>query len=243
MFFSPLYLIMVAPALLLGIWAQMKVTSAFNHFSRVPVSSGLTGAQAAARMLQGKGFQIVQSEDAVPHASNIIAIVETRGFLSDHYDPSTRTLRLSPSVYEGNSLASVGVACHEAGHALQHAQNYAPLNLRSLMVPIASFGAPLAIPLIVIGAIFAIPILIPLGILLFTTVVIFQLITLPVEFDASRRAKRTLAEMGMIQSGEEAAGVASVLNAAAWTYVAAAVSSIMTLLYYLMVFSGNRRGN
>jgi len=233
MFFDPLYLIMIAPALLLGIWAQLKVKSAFDHFSQVPCSAGLTGAQAAARMLQEKGFQIVQSEDAVGRANNAIAIVETNGFLSDHYDPSTRTLRLSSNVYEGYSLASVGVACHEAGHALQHAQNYAPLALRSIMVPVASFGAPLAIPLIFIGAIFAIRILIPIGILLFSVVVLFQIITLPVEFDASRRAKRALAEMGIIRSGEEAAGVASVLSAAAWTYVAAAVSSIMTLLYLI----------
>ena len=239
-----LYLVMIAPALLLGMWAQYKVKSAFDHFSRVTCSAGLTGAQAAARMLQGKGFQIVQSEDAVGRGGNAIAIVETDGFLSDHYDPSARTLRLSSDVYEGYSIASVGVACHEAGHALQHAQNYAPLALRSVMVPVASFGSWVAVPLIFVGTIFATyRLLIPVGILLFSAIVLFQLITLPVEFDASRRAKRALGEMGIVRSGEEAAGVASVLNAAAWTYVAAAVSSIMTLLYYLIAFSGNSRDN
>ena len=169
-----------------------------------------------------------------------MAILPTRGRLSDHYDPRAKVLRLSREVYEGRSLASVGVACHEAGHALQDARGYALLELRNVMVPMASFGSKFAWIVIIAGLILkGIPALLTVGILLFTAVVLFQIVTLPVEFNASTRAKKALSDLGIIQGPGEVAGVARVLNAAAMTYVAAMISSVMTLIYFLMI-SGRR---
>ena len=168
-----------------------------------------------------------------------VAIERVNGFLSDHYDPRSKVLRLSDKVYASNSLAAVGVACHEAGHALQDAEDYAPLSARSFMVPIASFGSWAAFPIILLGA-FTIKPLILVGIAMYAALVLFQLVTLPVEFNATSRAKAALANTGIINGQQEAQGVSAVLDAARLTYVAAALSSIMTLLYFLSIFAGGR---
>jgi Zn-dependent membrane protease YugP len=231
----------VGPTILLAIWAQTKVKSAFAKYSRVGNSSEMTGAEAAARMLGESGLAIVSSEGMAREGSNAVAIVRTRGFLSDHYDPRKRVLRLSPDVYSGRSLAAVGVACHEAGHALQHAKGYAALELRGLMVPVASFGSWAAFPIIILGFMMSYMVLVQAGIALFAVIVLFQLVTLPVEFNASKRAKQALWNLGIIQNAQERKGVAAVLDAAAWTYVAAAISSVMTLIYYIMIFTGGSR--
>jgi len=237
--FNPLYWLFVGPAILLGLYAQMRVKSAFAKYSRVRSYSGVTGAEAARQMLEGQGVRVVASARLASQLDNAVAIEQVNGVLSDHYDPRSKVLRLSPNVYGSPSIAAVGVACHEAGHALQHARGYAPLSARSFMVPVASFGSWAALPIIILGAMFSPP-MISLGIALYAALVLFQLITLPVEFNASSRAKEALANAGIIRGQAEAGGVSAVLNAAALTYVAAAVSSIMTLLYFLMVFSGRR---
>ncbi len=241
MFIHPLWLIIVGPTLILAMIAHSKVKSTFKKFTRVGNSSGMTGADAARRMLEDRGFRVAaNAAEARQSERGVVAIERTRGFLSDHYDPKAHVLRLSPQVYEGRSLAAVGVACHEAGHALQHADEYAPLQLRSLMVPMASFGSWAAFPIILIGALMSAANLVLLGVLLFTLIVVFQIVTLPVEFNATSRAKRSLADLQIITSPQEQAGVAKVLDAAALTYVAAAVSSIATLIYYLMIFFGGQ---
>jgi Zn-dependent membrane protease YugP len=236
--FDPLYWILVGPTILIALWAQMQVTTAFAKYKKVGNRAGLSGAEAAARMLQGQGIAVVPSAEQAKAMDNAVAIVPTQGMLSDHYDPRAKVLRLSREVYEGRSLASVGVACHEAGHALQDARGYAPLELRNVMVPMASFGSNFAWIVIIAGLILqGIPALLTVGILLFTAVVLFQIVTLPVEFNASTRAKEALSDLGIIQGPGEAAGVAKVLNAAAMTYVAAVISSVMTLIYFLMIAS------
>jgi Zn-dependent membrane protease YugP len=227
---DPLYWILVGPTILLALWAQLKVKSAFSQYSRVGSSSGRTGAQAACQVLDAAGVTGVTIE-------------ESHGFLSDHYDPRSRTLRLSPDVYSGRSLSAVGVAAHEAGHAMQHARAYAPLAIRSVVAPAAQFGSWIAWPAIFGGMIMQWMGLVQLGVLLFSFLVIFQIITLPVEFDASRRAKKALADGRIIMGQQEAAAVSSVLSAAAMTYVAATISSLATLLYYLIrlgIIGGSR---
>jgi len=238
--FDPMYLVFMLPALVLALWAQARVQGAYHRFSRVGNASGMTGAEAAAVMLRGQGIDVVATSEQAKRMKNACAITSVRGFLTDHYDPANKVLRLSPQVHSGRSLASVGVACHEAGHALQDARGYALLELRTAMVPVASFGSWVAIPLIFLGYILTAPSLIWLGVIGFSAIVLFQLVTLPVEFDASRRAKDALASMGIVRGAQEQAGVAAVLNAAAWTYVAAAVSSVLTLLYYLFILSQSR---
>jgi Zn-dependent membrane protease YugP len=238
MFFDPVYIIMMLPALLFAGWAQMKTSSNFKKYSQVPNSANLTGAEAAAYMLKGMGLNIARSSEEATRSDNAVAIEAVDGFLSDHYDPSAKTLRLSPHVYEGRSLSAVGVACHEAGHALQHAQGYSFLQMRTMLVPTASIGSGLAFPLILGGMLLSMANLVLIGVIMFTAVVAFQAITLPVEFDASKRAKVALAKLEITRGQEEQAGVAKVLNAAALTYVAAAVAAILNLLYYLMIFSG-----
>ncbi len=223
-----MFLILILALSLLSFWAQSAFTAAFRRWSRVPASSGLSGAEAAAAVLRHGGVFDVRIE-AVP------------GRLSDHYDPRVKVLRLSPEVYSGRSVAAMGVAAHEAGHAIQHARNYAPLELRNLAVPTASLGSSLGFPLIFLGLIFRMPYLAVAGVVFFAAVVLFQLITLPVELDASRRAAVVLEETGIVRSGEEAAGVRKVLGAAAMTYVAAAISGLAMLLYYgALVFGGRR---
>lgn len=217
-FFDPLYFVFLAPGLLLSLWASARTKSAFNKWGKV--RAAISGARAARKMLDQAGLYNVKIERA-------------GGFLSDHYDPRARCLRLSPDVHDRASIAAVGVACHEAGHAIQHARDYAPLQLRSALVPVASIGSNLSWIVIMAGIFLALTNLVYVGILLFSATVVFQLVTLPVEFDASKRAKELVVDFGILMP-QERVGVDKVLNAAAWTYVAAAVSSIFTLLYFLM---------
>jgi Zn-dependent membrane protease YugP len=219
-FFDPLYFLLIAPAILLSLIAQIWVQSAYSKYRNIPNMRGLSGAEAAAYMLQAKGVMDVNIE-------------MTSGFLSDHYDPRDKTLRLSPDVYQGRNIAAIGIACHEAGHALQHAYEYAPLKLRTALVPITMIGTNLAWPLLFIGFIFHAMSLIKLGILFFSGAVLFQLVTLPVEFNASARALAAIRETGLLTM-DELSGARQVLTAAAMTYVAAAVTSIMQLLYFLL---------
>jgi Zn-dependent membrane protease YugP len=220
--FDPLYFVFLAPAMLLAAWAQMRVRSAYAEGMQEP--SRYTGAQAARTILDEAGLYDVPIE-------------ETPGQLSDHYDPSTRVVRLSSDVYHSSSLAAVGIAAHEVGHAIQHARHYAPLALRNFAVPAAIWAPNLSILMILGGAILTNPGLIWLGIVTFSAVVVFQLVNLPVEFDASRRAKQLLPELGLID-GHGSQIVANVLNAAAWTYVAATLQALLTLVYYAVRFGG-----
>lgn len=220
MFFDPLYLLFLLPGLALSLWAQFKVKSTFNRYSQVRPQSGMTGAEAAASLIRHRGVEGVRIE-------------ETSGFLSDHYDPFRRVLRLSPDVYHGQSLAALGVAAHEAGHAIQHARAYGPLKWRSLLVQPASIGSNFGLILASIGIALNMASLSTVGIVLFSAAVLFTLVTLPVEFDASKRAVVALQELRIV-TPSEAAGSRAVLNAAALTYVAAAVTAILQLLYFLM---------
>ncbi len=220
-----LYFLFVIPPFLLGLYAQWRVKSAFSQMSKIPAR--MTGAQAARRMLDSGGLQSV-------------AIEQVGGHLSDHYDPRAKVLRLSSDVYNGHTMASLGVACHEAGHAFQDAHHYAPLVIRNLAVPAANFGSGIGVGLLFLGAILAIKPLMLLGVILFACVVFFQLVNLPVEFNASSRARYELVEQGII-AGNEEQYVAQVLNAAALTYVAATLQSVMTLAYYLFIIFGDRR--
>ncbi|HEY8105547.1 MAG TPA: zinc metallopeptidase [Gemmatimonadales bacterium] len=230
------YLLFIAPALLLSLWASWRTRSAFNEYSRVRTARGLTGAQAARVMLDGAGLHDV-------------SIVPVQGTLSDHYNPADRTLNLSEGVFGSPSVAAVGVACHEAGHALQHAAGYRPLWLRSALVPTANIGAKLGYGVMMAGLLLLYMTrggsgssVVLFGAMLFSFVLLFQIVTLPVEFDASARAKRLAVEEGIVGAGERE-GMDRVLNAAALTYVAAVVSTLMTLLYYLMragLFGGRR---
>lgn len=219
-FIDPLYIVMIVPTFLLSIYAQIKVKSTFKRFSKVRSARGITGAQAAAMILKAEGIDGVRIE-------------QSRGFLSDHYDPRARVLRLSAGVYSGDSISSVGVAAHEVGHAIQHARGYMPLNVRSAMVPITTIGSNLAWPLLFIGFIFMSKELIGAGIIFFSLAVAFQLVTLPVEFNASSRALKVLPATGIL-SESEVAGARSVLSAAALTYVAAAAAAMVQLLYFLL---------
>ncbi|MBD3316330.1 MAG: zinc metallopeptidase [Chitinivibrionales bacterium] len=227
LWFDPAYLLFALPGLLLALWASYKTKSTFSRYSRVASRQGLTGAQAAMEMLRRADIDNVKVE-------------EVSGFLSDHYDPMSRTLRLSPNVYRGSSLSAIGVACHEAGHAVQHAVHFAPLHLRSALVPATNVSSSLSYIVIMMGLFFSQK-LILLGALLFSVAVLFSLVTLPVEWDASARAKRMMVRTGVVTE-REALDAGKVLNAAFLTYLAAAVSSLLTLLYYLMragVFSGD----
>ena len=228
MFFSPLYFLFMIPPLLLGFWAQYRVKSTFNKYSQVRSGRGITGAEAARRILDSYGLRHVVVE-------------RVNGFLSDHYDPRSKTLRLSPDVYDSPSLASVGVAAHEAGHALQDQENYGPLRLRSNIVPAAQIGSWLG-PIIIFGGFmmmsaFGTSSLAWIGVAVLGITTLFTLVTLPVEFDASNRAKQLLVSDGIL-TPQELGGVNSVLNAAALTYVAAAVSAVMQLAYYAFILTG-----
>ena len=218
MMFDPIYLLFAAPGLLLSLWASYRVRTAFDHYSKVGTMRGMSGAEAARHLLDDAGLTDVE-------------IVETDGYLSDHYDPVSRHLALSHDVFHGRSVASVGVATHEAGHALQHAHGYVPLGLRSALVPAAGIGSTIGYIVMGVG-LFLHPLVVVLGAAIFSMVLLFQIVTLPVEFDASSRAKRLVVEAGIIQP-EERLGIDRVLDAAALTYVAAAISSLSVLLYYL----------
>ena len=222
MLFSQNYLILIGIPLLIGLWAQFRVKGAFNKWGAVRASSNITGAEAAREILQ---------------AANIgdVNVVEINDYLGDHYDPTKKRLCLSSNVYNTPSVAALGIAAHETGHAIQHAKAYAPLKARMLIVPATGIASRI-LPFAIIGGLFFhITGLITLGIFCYLALLIFQLITLPVEFDASNRAKIILQQMGIIQPGNEAVGVNKVLNAAAWTYVAAFVATLGNLLWLLSV--------
>jgi hypothetical protein len=215
------YLLFILPGLLLSLWASWRTRSAFNKYSRVRTARGLTGAQAAQEMLRAAGIGDVK-------------VVPTAGMLTDHYNPATKTLALSEEVYGTPSIAAVGVACHEAGHAVQHARAYKPLWLRTALVPTANIGSSLGYIVMLVGLVFLhSPQVVLFGAMLFAMVLLFQIVTLPVEFDASARAKRLAVENGIVMA-QERQGMDRVLDAAALTYVAAVVSTLLTLLYYLM---------
>lgn len=213
-FWDPTFVI-VLPAIIFALYAQFKVQSTFRRYSEVRTSTGYTGAQAAAALLQRQGITDVKIEPV-------------QGTLGDHYDPRSKTLRLSPDVYGSDSLAAIGVAAHETGHAVQHRVGYAPLALRSAIVPVAQYGTKAAVILFILGLILSRPGLMDIGILLFLGYVIFAIVTLPVEFNASARAVELLQGQGMVLP-QEAQGVRAVLNAAALTYVAAAAMAIFQL--------------
>lgn len=219
------YLILVVPAMIFSMWAQAKVNSTFNKYSQQRTYNGMTGYEAARRILAANGLYNVQVE-------------RVSGNLTDHYDPKANVIRLSDSVFGSNSVAAVGVAAHEAGHAVQYAVNYAPIKVRSAVIPISQIGSQLSIPLVLIGFFMGAQPLVNFGLLLFATVAVFQLVTLPVEFNASRRAVQAL-EMGGSVSDDELYGVKKVLNAAAMTYVAALAVSVANLLRLALRF-GNR---
>ena len=212
-------LFVMIPGLIISGGASLLVKSAFERYSKVPGRRGYTGAQAAARMLRMAGISDVQ-------------IVPTHGYLSDHYNPQTKQLALSEAVYSSNSLAAVGVACHEAGHAIQDATNYAPLGLRSAIVPAAGIGSSVGYIVMAVG-LFVHPFVVAIGAVIFSAVLLFQLVTLPVEFDATARAKRLVVEAGIVDE-DERYGIDRTLNAAALTYVAAVITTLLTLLYYLV---------
>jgi len=223
-----LYLLISLPALLLGFYAQAKVQGSFSKYSKVRTSNGMTGAEVARKVLDANHLESVQIE-------------QTKGTLSDHYDPRSRILRLSQTVFSTPSIAAAGVAAHEAGHAIQHSQNYGPLALRSLMVPTVQLGSWLGPIVFMVGFLFQSTNLALIGLLLFAATAVFSIITIPVEMDASRRAKEILSTTGIIYSSEMD-GINKVLDAAALTYVAGAVQVLSTLLYYgLLLFGGRRR--
>jgi Zn-dependent membrane protease YugP len=217
------YLIFMAPAILLALWAQFRVKATYAAAMQEPAP--VSGAYAARQILDSAGLREV-------------AIEQIPGQLSDHYDPRDKVLRLSPEVYQGRTLASVGIAAHEAGHALQDAHAYTLMTIRNAAVPAANFGSGLGMGLLVLGFIMHMLPLIWIGIALFSCVVFFQLVNLPVEFNASSRAKAQLVSLGIIPQ-QEMGAVNNVLNAAAWTYVAATLQSVLQLLYYVSLFAGN----
>jgi Zn-dependent membrane protease YugP len=215
------YLLLIGVPLVLGLYAQMRVSSAFGKYKKVAATSGVTGAQAAREILNAAQIHDVE-------------VREINDMLGDHYDPIKKRLCLSSDVFRTPSVAALGIAAHEAGHAIQHARAYAPLKWRMAIVPVTQFASQI-LPLVIIGGfMFHITGLITLGVICYGVLAFFQLITLPVEFDASKRAKVILQQMGMVQPGGEAAGVNSVLNAAALTYVAAFVAALGNLVYLLM---------
>jgi len=226
-FFDPLWLLFAIPGLLLGIWAQVKLSHAYRKYSRVPVESGMTGAEAAREILDQAGL-------------NNVPVAEIPGRLSDHYDPAKRALFLSSDNYHGRTVAAVGVAAHESGHALQHQAAYALFNFRMAIVPITQFSSMAYAGIFFAGFIFRTLFakFILIAIALFAVTTLFQLVTLPVEFDASSRAKAQLFRLGLVRE-DERAGVSKVLDAAALTYVAALVSSVMQLLYLLTMSRRN----
>jgi Zn-dependent membrane protease YugP len=234
MFFDPMYFVFLAPGVLLMLWAQSRVKGAYRKWGQVRNMSGLTGAQAARAVLDANGLIDVPIE-AVP------------GDLTDHYDPRKRALFLSQGVFGVPSVAAVAVAAHEAGHAIQHARGYAPLQFRTAIVPVVSFGSNIGLFVLIGGLLMQSVGLAWVGVALFGLSTLFALVTLPVEFDASKRARAALVTVGAVDSGvargQESAGVKNMLDAAAWTYVAGFATSVLTLLYYVMQVMGMSRNN
>ena len=232
MFFDWTYVVLVLPCVLLSLWASSSVNSTFKRYSQQFSRRGITGAQAAERVLRGNGVTGVRVE-------------RVSGNLTDHYDPRTNVIRLSDSVYGSTSTAAIGVACHEAGHAVQYAQSYGPIKLRAAIIPITNIGSKLAMPLILVGLLLAAFEnlsygFVYLGIACFGLSLVFQLITLPVEFNASRRAMEAI-ESSELLTGEEQQGARKTLTAAAMTYVAATAVSLAQLLRLILIFGGRRR--
>ena len=233
-YFDWTYVVLVLPCVLLSLWASANVNSTFRKYSQQYSSRRLTGAEAAQRVLSANGVYGVRIE-------------RISGNLTDHYDPRTNVIRLSDSVYDNTSTAAIGVACHEAGHAVQYAESYAPIKLRAAIIPVTNIGSKLAMPLILIGLLLSYAadvsyFFVYLGIACFGLSLVFQLVTLPVEFNASSRAVRLLDSQGIL-SGEEVDGTRKVLKAAALTYVAAAAGSILQLLRLVILFGGRDRDN
>lgn len=225
-YFDYYYLILVVPALLLAIWAQVQVKTTYRKYSRVPNSRGMTGAYAAQAVLNFYGITDVRIE-------------RVSGNLTDHYDPRSKVIRLSDGVYNSSTVAAIGIACHEAGHATQHAENYAPIKIRNAIIPVCNIGSTIGIPLALIGWIFSFSILIYVGLGLYAAVFIFQVATLPVEFNASRRAIKVIDETQLLRD-DEIGGAKKVLAAAAMTYVASMMVSLANLLRLLLRFSNRR---
>ena len=229
MFWDPMYFVFALPALALAFYAQAKVRSAFSKYSAVPNQRRMTGLEAARALLAASGLGNVEVEGA-------------RSSLSDHYDPRKKILRLSPEVAQQPSVAAIGIVAHEVGHALQDKEAYGPMRLRSGLVPIVNFGSWLG-PIIFFLGWFLLPTtnMAWIGIILFSLSAVFALVTLPVELNASQRALQLLTSNGVVVSAEEREGVSKVLNAAAWTYVAAVAQALSTLLYYVFLLTGSRR--
>ena len=225
-YFDYYYLILVVPALMLAIWAQVQVKTTYRKYSRVPNSRGMTGAYAAQAVLNFYGITDVRIE-------------RVSGNLTDHYDPRSKVIRLSDGAYNSSTVAAIGIACHEAGHAAQHAENYAPIKIRNAIIPVCNIGSTIGIPLALIGWIFSFSILIYVGLGLYAAVFIFQVATLPVEFNASRRAIRVIDETQLLRD-DEIGGAKKVLAAAAMTYVASMMVSLANLLRLLLRFSNRR---
>jgi Zn-dependent membrane protease YugP len=219
-FFDPRYLLYVGPGLLIALFASWYVRSTFRRYSQVGLQNGMSGADAATAVLLSAGLPKLRVE-------------EVSGVLSDHYDPATHTLRLSPDVYRGRSISAAGVAAHEAGHAIQHAEGYGLMSVRQALVLPANIGSQVGLYAVVIGTALHMFQLAWVGVLLFAAVVLFQLVTLPVELDASRRARERLVQVGVISTDEEAEGVRAVLNAAALTYLAGLITAALQLLYFV----------
>ncbi len=227
LFYYDWTILLVLPAFLFSLWAQFKVHSTYEKHSRFPTQAGMTGAAAARQILDQNGLSHVRIE-------------HIRGKLNDHFDPRANVIRLSDAVHDSTSAAAIGVAAHEAGHAVQYAKRYAPIQFRAMIIPITKFGSTLAIPLFLIGLLFASDSLMLFGILLYATIALFQLATLPVEFNASKRALRALDASGTLRQ-DELSAAKQVLSAAAMTYVAALATSLLTLLRLLMIAGGRRR--
>jgi len=224
---NPVYWVFLIPGLLLGIWAQLKLSHAYGKYSQVPVDSGMTGAEAAREILDRAGL-------------NNVPVEEVPGHLTDHYDPTKRALFLSSNNFRGQTVAAVGVAAHEAGHALQHQAAYGLFNFRMAIVPITQFASMAYMGIFFVGIFLGLwKVVLPIIIVIFAVITLFQLVTLPVEYDASRRAKEQLFRLGLVHEHERA-GVSKVLDAAALTYVAALVSAVLNLLYYITMARNSR---
>ena len=227
LFYFDWTILLVIPAFIFSLWAQFKVNSTYEKYSKIPTRRGITGALAARQILDANGLSHVRIE-------------HIRGNLNDHFDPRANVIRLSDAVHDSKSAAAIGVAAHEAGHAVQYAKHYAPIKLRAAIIPVTRFGSMLSIPLFLIGLLFASDALMLGGIVLYATIALFQLVTLPVEFNASRRAMHALTASGTLVE-EELSAAKQVLSAAAMTYVAALATSLVTLLRLIILAGGRRR--
>lgn len=227
-FYDPTWWLIIA-GMILCLIASGNVSATYGRYSKIKNTRGMTAAEAAERILRGAGIYDVKVEHIA-------------GDLTDHYDPKHKVVRLSDSVYDSDSVAAIGVAAHECGHVIQHANGYLPIRIRNAIVPVVNFGSKISWPLILLGVLFGLTNLVDIGIILFTTVLIFQLVTLPVEFNASKRAIAIIEDNGILQ-GEEVRGARKVLNAAALTYVAGVIATALQVLRLFLVFGGRRRRN